>query len=52
VTCPWDRLDGRRSVCESRAYADIITPAGNLRGNQGMALKFSENLRRNDIASA
>lgn len=52
MTCPWDRLDRRRSVCESRAYADIITSVGNLRGNRGMALKVSEDLRRNDIGKA
>jgi hypothetical protein len=43
----------RRSVCESRAYADIITSVGNnLHGNRGMALKVSEILRRNDIGKA
>ena len=35
-----------------RAYADIITSVGNPHGNQGMALKVSENLRRNDIRKA
>ena len=52
MTCPWDRLDRRRSVCESRAYADIITSVGNLHGNQGKALEVSENLRHNDIGKA